>query len=231
MDLDKVKVMPMLRGFIQMLTLFGLCAAAVVVAGTIQAEPIVDSANTLGILERLQNIEKSMAELSQGFQIGTIIFCLSDHPPGPNWVPCDGISEFGSDDRIPAEFRGKKVPNMQDAVVAVGTPAGARTEGLLAVQQVKGENFKLPAPSQKRMHENQGNARPPEWRGGFVGVFTANGDYLDVQHHTAHWACYGGLMESRPAIYEYHPENTQLIGQSEISPPTHVFLRAYVRVR
>jgi hypothetical protein len=124
---------------------------------------------------------------------------------------------------------------MQGALVAVG-PSSAdeiapRIEGTLSNQSVNGDNFELPAPTEKRMHADKGNATHPVWKGGLVTIFTANPDYLDVKFSTSHWNCFGGQMNSAPAIYEYHPQNTKLEGTAEVKRPTHVFLRAFIRIR
>jgi hypothetical protein len=192
------------------------------------------SSNPIGLVERIARLESRVQSLekrvNEGFSIGAIVFCLSG-TPGPGWVPADGQAAFGNEQHIPVDLRGKQVPDMRDALVAIGPEIGLRVQGSLGVQTVKGENFTLPKPTDKRIQEGKGNATNPGWIGGNVGVLTANADYLRVQAGVAGWQCFGGHMEAYPAIYQYHPQGTPILGSVNIKPPSHVFLRAYVRVR
>jgi hypothetical protein len=167
--------------------------------------------------------------------IGAIQFSLNGAAPGPNWVPLDGVATFPNETSIPRELRGKKVPNLQGAVVAVDftdlKKIGARVDGTLETQTLSGSKYSLPAVTTKRMHSGLGTAHRNEWKGAFVGILQTNGNYHDVEHNTAHWVCYGGQMNAAPANYEYHPAGTKLEGSVEIKPMTHVFMRAYIRIR
>ena len=155
---------------------------------------------------------------------------MNARPPGENWRACDGKAEFANDPGVSKPLRGEKAPK-NAGFPACWSVGGARVEGALSVQAAQGENFNLPATEQKRMAEGKGNATNGSWRCGNVGVLTANGDYLDVKFGVAGWGCFDGKMEAEPAIYEYHPGGTKVQGEFGIQPPTHVFLRAYVRTR
>jgi hypothetical protein len=167
--------------------------------------------------------------------IGAIQFSLNGTAPGPNWVPLDGVATFPNEVNIPPDLRGKKVPNLQGAVAAVDftdtKKIGERVDGTLETQTVSGAKYSLPAVTTKQMHSGQGTAHRNEWKGAFVGIFHTNGDYHQVQHNTAEWGCFGGRMIATPAAYEYHPAGTKLEGSVEIKPITHVFMRAYIRIR
>jgi len=217
---------------VALLALALLCAVVIPTA----AQPPV-TGDGAGLIERVERLERRM---DVGFAVGTVIFCAVDVAPGPDWVPCDGKSNFPDD--APQHLRGKLVPNLQGALVAVGKPYDPdqdsehrgkhkRVEGTLAAQTVAGTSFALPKPQTKRIAADKGNATNPYFKGGLVAWFTANADYLNVKYGTAHWSCFGGSMNVAPAEYEYHPAGTKLSGNVDVAPPAHAFLQAYVRIR
>lgn len=198
-------------------------------AGAIQPAQADEGA---GLIARIQSLERMMESLSQDFGIGTIIFSTNESPPSTNWAACDGISKFGNDPHVPEKLRGTAVPSLKDACVAVGENIGERVEGLLVAQAVNGGSFELPTPSTARIADDAPtNVTHPHFKGGMVAVMTANPDYTAVKDNVANWKCHGGLMDPSPANYKFHPGGTKVLGVVEIKPPTHTFLRAYIKIR
>jgi hypothetical protein len=220
-------VMRITTGRLSLICLSGLGLLWVLRPPALGQNAVTD--NEPGLLERVNKLEQKVSELSADFGVGTVVFCSSETSPGPNWALCDGKTIFPSN--APQHLRGKPVPNLEGALLAVGDPKNPRVEGSLVKQSMGGEKFSLPDVTTKRIAADKGNATKPTFKGGLVAVFNANADYLDVKHNTAHWSCFGGQMNVEPANYEYHPAGTKMNGSADLLPPTHAYLQAYVRVK
>jgi hypothetical protein len=129
------------------------------------------------------------------------------------------------------------VPDLTDAV-AVGTMSkesedvGRRVEGTLGRQAIGGDQFALPEPTQGRTAADRGNAENPFFKGGLVVVATVNPGYLKVQDNSVGWGGYGNTnLDVFPAYDRFHPAGTKLGGTVTIQPPTHVKIRARIRIR
>jgi hypothetical protein len=184
-----------------------------------------------GLDEAVESLrEQALSDLVD-HGIGSVVLSMSDQPINRNWVSADGKTTFPNESRVPPHLRGLQVPNLQDSLIA-GAGAdlatlGKRMEGSLHAQTVNGSSFSLPAVATKQMYAGEGNAVR---KGGMVGIVTANGDYTNLQNGLF-WGIFGGKMDGKEAVYEYHPQGTATVGAVSVLPPTHTFLRAYIRIR
>src|SRR5262249_39590423 len=124
----------------------------------------------------------------------------------------------------------KPVPNMGNSTIAVDTDSqlagvGRRVEGTLTAQVVSGNSFSLPAPASKQMYAGDGT-----WNVGGM-VSTMRMDKNAVREQGLFGQIWGGWQDFKPAVFDYHPTGTPLLGTVTIQPPTQTFLRAYVRIR
>jgi hypothetical protein len=166
--------------------------------------------------------------------IGTVRWTVNpDLPAGWAWAEPGTI--FPDEPQVPPNLRGKPVPNLVDAVlVATSDPTqvGTRVEGTLAAQTLLVENLTFPPVVPAQIEPTRGNIEDPEFKGGLIAYGKVNDNYRRVQNRTLASNCYGGQLDYARAIYMHHPEGTKLKGSlPAVKPPTHVKLRAIVRIR
>jgi len=167
--------------------------------------------------------------------IGDVVYTLNPVlPSGWAWAGTPGAT-FPNEPQVPAELRGKPVPDLTDAVpVATSDPTlvGTRVEGTLEAQPLPIDGLSLPAPVSTQIGPTLGDVDNPSFKGGGVVYVNAAKDYRTVQHSVVKVGAFGGELVYAQAIYLHHPAGTKLQGSlPTIKPPTQIKLRAIVRVR